>query len=131
MSTAEKVQCPNCRGDRQVLVFADGHNADGTPWASNGYRDCDRCKGAGAITKDYARRIQIGMHARMDRLAVGLSLHEAARAWGKSASEISRFERGDAAVELYEPRGLSASEGPTSPEAVDPTPETLQHGRRG
>lgn len=47
------------------------------------------------------------------------------------SSELRHPPRYDERLKLDEPRGLSASEQSSNCEAVDPTPETLQHGRRG
>lgn len=87
--------CPNCDGIRQVFVFADGHRADGTPFAENGYRHCMMCKGAGEITADHAERIKIGKLMRDERVARGVGLLEASKALGCSPAELSGVERGD------------------------------------
>ena len=86
--------CPHCNGERQVFVFADGHHADGTPFHSNGLRNCSTCGGSGEITEEHVRRIKVGRERREERLSAGLSLREASRLAGISAAELSAIECG-------------------------------------
>ena len=89
--------CPHCRGDKKVFVFVDGRHEDGTPFSRNGLCDCRTCKGAGTITAEHAARIEAGNQRRLERVAKGVTLLEAARQAGISPSELSAIESGRAA----------------------------------
>lgn len=95
MKNSDGIVCPNCHGEKQTFVFADGHRPDGTRFADNRMRDCMTCKGAGTISECHAERIQNGKTIRDERVAKRLSLAEAAKQLGCSPAELSAVERGD------------------------------------
>lgn len=93
---SDGIVCPNCDGEKQQTVFADGHHPDGTRWGDIRTVACNVCRGVGTITSEHQQRIDHGKRLRAERVAKGLTLREAARLEGVTASEISAREFGRA-----------------------------------
>lgn len=86
--------CPQCGGNKELFGFARSVDANGRSNCVPGKYPCPICKGSGQITPDHAQRIERGKKMRGERLAKGLSLHEAAKGMGMSPVELSELEQG-------------------------------------
>lgn len=85
------MECPTCNGRKELFAFV---NRGDKPHYS-GYVVCQVCKGSGVITDEKMGRMIAGKAAREARVARGETLRQAAVRKNTTASEISRFERGE------------------------------------
>lgn len=86
-----EVKCPGCNGGgclRGLLCGADGHEPRMVEVG------CAVCSGKGRIPEDRFKRWEEGRRKREERLALGLSLREAAHLRGISPVELSAQEQG-------------------------------------
>lgn len=82
--------CPICEGSGRKLAFINRgpdirtHSLEEIP--------CTLCNGAGSLTNEQLRRVEIGNAMRAERVAQGKSLLEASRELGCSPAELSNWE---------------------------------------
>lgn len=82
--------CPICEGSGQNLAFVNRgpdistHSLEAIP--------CTLCDGAGSLSDEQLRRIEIGKAMRAERVAQGKSLLEASSELGCSPAELSNWE---------------------------------------
>ncbi len=86
------MKCPLCKGTKQIYGHANtGPDSSKHRWEM---QPCLTCKGTGEVDDDYHNRVAAGMQMRMERLARGESLYDAAIRMGISSSELSARETG-------------------------------------
>lgn len=85
-------RCPTCKGERQSFVFVNT-GLDSSQHYSE-IRQCDRCMGAGYVSKAVIDAIENGKRLRKARVDRGLTLREAALQEGVSVATISKREYG-------------------------------------
>ena len=99
-----KTACPDCHGAGETHAFV--HDGQGCR-----YRviDCFRCSGEGTVPREMLDWIEAGQKMRAARVESGISLREAAKQRGMTATELSRMERGY--VEPFDktPRGAGGT----------------------
>lgn len=90
------VQCPTCRGDRQVLAFVDGRDKNGRRFGRNGMVDCFTCAGTGSISAERAQWMEDGRVHMQQRKERGESIYAAAARLRLTVPALSAMEQGRA-----------------------------------
>ncbi|EOW7148427.1 hypothetical protein ACOZ82_001954 [Vibrio parahaemolyticus] len=85
-------KCPTCKGQRQSIAFVNT-GIDSSKHYSE-VQTCERCLGAGYVSKDILDAIERGKQLRHERIDKGYTLRDAAKAEGVSVSIISKRELG-------------------------------------
>lgn len=86
--------CPDCRGEKTLMAFVDGHRPDGTSFGGLQRVNCLTCSGTGEVDKEHADRLAAGKAMRAARLANDQSLRDAAKERGISPAHLSAIENG-------------------------------------
>ena len=106
--------CPRCQGGRTFSAFVDGPSGGRYEPALL----CGLCQGTGEVPEKVAEWLAKGTAHRLDRVARGVSIGQAAKCLGITAAQLSAMEHGRA-----DPVGLN----PTPP----PAPRNARTGRGG